>query len=69
MAQSRLDDDFADMLVDLEPGSSGGDLIERKAAVDDRPEPAVAQRGKRSAANRLADSARCAGVRKRLVTP
>jgi hypothetical protein len=32
------------MLVGLEPGSSGGDLIERKAAVDDRPEPAIAQR-------------------------
>ena len=32
------------MLVGLEPSSGGGDLIERKAAIDDRPEPAIAQR-------------------------
>ena len=32
------------MPVGLEPGPGGGDLVERKRAVDDRPEPAVGHR-------------------------
>jgi len=42
--RSDLDHHFADMLVGLEIGSSGGDPIERKGAVDDWPEPAIPQR-------------------------
>src|SRR6266851_7524882 len=37
------DHDLADVLVGLEPGSGGGDLVEREASVDDRSEAAVAQ--------------------------
>src|ERR1700730_16962045 len=37
------DHDLADMLVGLQPSARGGNLVEREGAVDDRPEPAVAQ--------------------------
>src|SRR5207248_8562696 len=43
-SKSYLDHDFADVTVGFDMGLRGRQLGERKAAVDDRPDPAVAQR-------------------------
>ena len=57
--------DLADMLVRLEPGSGSGDLVEREASVDDRPDSAVAQCRHQVGGKAFG----CAGLRRRLLTP